>query len=590
MADRAMQADLRAALDAHVHEGFGLACAVLAGLLAFFALSDLLVTPAEHALQVAAFDVAAALVFAGIHVAYRRKLFPPRRTHLFATGASLFLVLDILHDTYILADPQQTTYLMLVVVGAGSIFLSIRWLYLVVAASFAGWIAVAGAHPQVDWTTFGFALFAACVLSVLIHVVRFNTFERLEALRLAEHGRKEQLEIREQALESAVEALQESEERYRRLVEGAPDAMLVIAEERILYANPAAARLFGAETPAQLQGIEATLLVHPDFRDLVVERSRLVQRGRPTEFTEIRCLRLDGTPVDVEVIGQPITFLGRPADQTVIRDITDRKRADADRRVASQRLAEISRLKEMDRVKTQFVNTISHELRTPLTPIKVQLHILKAAKDPEQAKKAADVLERNVGRLSSIVDELLEVARIQAGTLKLAKTYVDLSQNVHLALESFVDVARQSGIEFHTRVEPDLHVVADPKRLQQVMYNLLGNAFKFTDKGGRISVEAKRDGAHAIVSVADNGAGLEADGIARLFEPFSQVHDPMEKTNAGTGLGLYICRGIVEGHGGRIWAESEGKGKGARFAFTIPLEAPRADAKTEASASTPGQG
>jgi PAS domain S-box-containing protein len=580
-----MQADLRAALDAHVHEGFGLACAVLAGLLAFFALSDLIVTPAQFALQVAAFDLAVALVFAFVHVAYRRKLFTPARTHLIATAVCLFLALDILHDTYVLADPQQTTYLMLVVVGAGSIFLSIRWLYVVVAASFSGWILVAGAHPQVDWTTFGFSLFAACVLGVLIHVVRYNTFERLEALRLAEHGRKEQLEIREQALESAVEALQESEERYRRLVEGAPDAMLVIADERILYANPAAARLFGAETPAQLQGIAARELVHPDFAEMIVERSRIVQSGRPTEFTEIRCMRLDGTPVDVEVIGQPITFLGRPADQTVIRDITDRKRAEADRRVASQRLAEISRLKEMDRVKTQFVNTISHELRTPLTPIKVQLHILKGTRDAEQAKKATEVLDRNVGRLSSIVDELLEVARIQAGTLKLAKTYVDLSQNVQQALDSYVDVARQSGIELQMRVEPDLNVVADPKRLQQVMYNLLGNAFKFTEKGGRIAVEVRRDGANALVSVADSGAGLAADDIARLFEPFSQVHDPMEKTNAGTGLGLYICRGIVEGHGGRIWAESEGAGKGARFAFVIPLEAAKGETKAEAKAS-----
>lgn len=580
MTERPSQVDLRTALDAHVYEGFGLACAVLAGLLGFFALSDLLVTPIEYALQVTLFDLAAAIAFGVTHVAYRRRWFAPRRTHLIATVVAMFLGLDILHDTYVLADPQQTTYLMLVVVGAGSIFLSIRWLYVVVAGSFAGWIVVAGQHPEVDWTTFGFGLFAACVLSVLIHVVRYNTFERLEALRLAEMGRKEQLEIREQALESAVEALQESEERYRRLVEGAPDAFLVISQRRILYANPTAIRLFAASGPGDLQGIDALDLVHPEHRQLIADRTKRVESGNATDPAEIRCLRLDGTVVDVEVIGQPITFLGRPADQTVIRDITDRKRAEAERRVASQRLAEISRLKEMDRVKTQFVNTISHELRTPLTPIKVQLHILKGAKDPEHQRKAAEVMERNVGRLSSLVDELLEVARIQAGTLKLAKTYVDLSQTIQHALDSFVDVARQNGIDLQIRIDPQVQVVADPKRIQQVIYNLIGNAFKFTEKGGRILVDVKRDGANALVSISDNGAGMDADDIARLFEPFSQVHDPMEKTNAGTGLGLYICKGIVEGHGGRIWAESEGRGKGSRFAFVVPL-----DAETDAPAS-----
>jgi len=213
----------------------------------------------------------------------------------------------------------------------------------------------------------------------------------------------------------------------------------------------------------------------------------------------------------------------------------------------------------------------------------VQLHILKGARSEEQMRKAREVLDRNVGRLSSLVDELLEVARIQAGTLKLAKTYVDLGANVRQALESFEDVARQSGIELTSRVEPDLTILGDPKRLQQVMYNLMSNAFKFTDKGGRIGVEVAQRGGDALVSVSDSGSGMAQDDLTRLFEPFSQIHDTMEKTNAGTGLGLYICRGIVEGHGGRIWAESDGKGKGSRFVFTIPLSVREARAQTPSS-------
>ncbi|HUR68875.1 MAG TPA: PAS domain-containing sensor histidine kinase [Candidatus Thermoplasmatota archaeon] len=563
---------LRAALDASVHDGLRLASGVIAALLGFFVLVDLLVTPPRWAIEVALVDLASAFVCLGLFFLLRRPTWPPRRAHLVGTILAGTVAAGSLYDTYLLGDPQQTTYLMLVVVGAGAVFLNIRWLYGLVGGTLAGWVLVAASHPEVDWTTFGFALFAASVLSVLIHVLRYTTFERMEGLRIAEAGRKEQLEIRESALESAVEALQASEERYRRLVDGAPDAFLVHSGGKVVYANIAAVRLFGATTAQDLLGRDVFSFVHPEFLDAVKARNAIVEREqRATEPMEMQVLRLDGTKLDVEARDQPIMYLGSHADQTVLRDITDRKRADLEERVASQRLAEISRLKEMDQVKTQFVNTISHELRTPLTPIKVQLHILKNAKDAAAARRSQEVIERNVGRLSSLVDELLEVARIQAGTLKLAKTYIELDQVVGQALESFTDVARQNGIELAVKLEGGLTVLGDAKRVQQVMYNLLGNSFKFTDKGGHIVVEARREGPNALVFVRDSGSGIDPEDLKRLFEPFSQLHDTMEKTNAGTGLGLYICRGIVEGHGGRIWAESDGKGQGARFVFTVPL-------------------
>ena len=564
---------LRRALDANVYQALPLATLVIGALEAFFVLIDLLVTPPAWALPVALADAGLAGAFFVVYYLTRRGILKVEHAHPAAAALALCIIVNVLFDTYVLADPQQTTYLILIVLGAASIFLSHRWLYAVAAATMAGWIVVAAQRPEINWTTFGFALFASCVLSVLVHTVRYSTFERMESLRLADAGRKEQLEIRESALESAVKALQESEERYKRLVEGAPDGFLVIAGDRILYANPTAVRMFGAASAIELEGIDPMRLVHHEHAEFVRRRVRTVEMGSATEPAEIKCVRLDGSTFDVEVIGQPITYLGQPADQTVIRDITDRKRAESERTVARERLAEIRRLKEMDRVKTQFVNTISHELRTPLTPIKVQLHIMKGAKDATTMKKATEVLERNVMRLAGLVDELLEVARIQAGTLRLARTYTDLGQTIQQALDSYVDVARANDIELVQRVEPDVVVLADPKRVQQVMYNLLGNAFKFTDKGGRIEVELRRVDGNAVVTVRDTGAGMDADDINRLFEPFSQIHDPMQKTNAGTGLGLYICRGIVEGHGGKIWAESDGPGKGSTFAFYIPLEA-----------------
>jgi signal transduction histidine kinase len=301
--------------------------------------------------------------------------------------------------------------------------------------------------------------------------------------------------------------------------------------------------------------------------------ARVQREHAAADMREMRIKRLDGQDLDVEMIGQPISYMGKTADQTIIRDITDRKRAQEEQRVALDRLGEIARLKEMDRMKTQFVNTLSHELRTPLTPIKVQLHLLKTAHasgDVERQKKATEMLDRNVLRMGSLIDELLEVARLQTGNLKLDLGDVDLEATLSETLESFRDVAKQNGVDVQMKLEHGVHVEADERRLTQVMYNLLNNALKFTPNGGRIIVDAHEEQGKAIVSVTDTGMGIKPEDIQRLFEPFSQVHDTMQKTNAGTGLGLYICKGIVEGHGGNIKCESPGPGKGTTFKFELP--------------------
>lgn len=561
---------LREAIDASVTEGMRLATLVLAFLLAFFVVVDLYITPEPWILHVAVADLAAALAFAAGHLALRAKRLRPHASHALGAGLAGFVALTSLLDTFLLADPAQTTYLMLVVVGAGSIFLHTRWLYAVVGITMGGWLLVANLRPGADWTTFGFALFAACVLSVLIHTVRLRTFERMERLRQAESDRKDELQLRETALESAIGALRESEERYRRLVEDAPDAFVVHRAGRILYVNPAAIELFGVSAAKELLDTDLTRLVHADSRDALRDRLATAAR-RQRDPLELRLVRADGTNVEVEALSQPIQYLGAPAEQTVLHDVTDRKRAEAERALAAARLAEISRLQEMDRMKTQFVNTVSHELRTPLTPLRMQVHILK--KTPGQTTpRSIDVLERNIERLGALVDELLQVASIQAGTLKLAKTHMDLGETVQQVIDSYTDVAHERDIQLDVAIEPDLALLADPQRIQQVLYNLMNNALKFTPQGGRIRVETRRDGDSVFASVQDSGAGMDADAIARLFEPFSQVHDTMQQTTAGTGLGLFICRGILEGHGGRIWAESDGRGHGSRFAFTIPVK------------------
>ena len=563
--------DLRAALDRIVADAIPFVSGVLGVLLAFFAVADPFIYPEDHAIYVALVDAAASLGFLGVYVMTRREGIQPQHANATAFLLSALVMADVTHDLLVTGDPTQTLYFVLLVAGAGSILLSTTWLLIILGATMASFLLVAWVRPG-DWTTFGFALFAAVVLAFVIHQVRVRTYRRLEILRLVAEKASVERDLREQALEAAVQSAWESEERYRRLVEQHPDAFLVHSDGSIVYANKAAAVLLGAASADELLGRNIMSLVHPDYFEIATRRIHQIEKeGRPTELLEMKIQKLDGTVVDVEAMGQPIQFLGRPADQTIIRDITDRKHAETERRLSEGRLAEIDRLKEMDRMKTQFVNTLSHELRTPLTPIKVQLHLLKnAGGDPERHRKATQMLERNFQRLSSLVDELLEVARLQAGNLKLDTGPMELDHSIQETLENFTDVAKQQGVDVVPKLVP-VTVDGDPKRLSQVMYNLLNNALKFTPKGGRILVEAAPENGRAIVRVTDTGIGLKAEDIQRLFEPFSQVHDTMQKTNSGTGLGLYICKGIIEGHGGRIWCESPGPGKGATFAFDLPL-------------------
>lgn len=270
-------------------------------------------------------------------------------------------------------------------------------------------------------------------------------------------------------------------------------------------------------------------------------------------------------------LDQPVGFV------IVSKDVTEEKKAEEQRQVAQVQLAEIKHLQEMNQLKTQLLNTASHELNTPLTPVKLNLHLLREGKmgdlNPRQASALA-IVHRNIERLSALVQDVLDVARIQSGRLQVERTQVDLVPLLQEAYDSFHEAASQTGIDLRIEAPRSLKVVCDGRRLVQVLYNLLSNALKFTPTGGFIVLAASSDGTKARLSVTDSGVGLTAEQCGRLFQPFSQVHDPMQKTRAGSGLGLYISRGIVEEHGGTMGVQSEGPNQGATFWLEIPLGPP----------------
>jgi signal transduction histidine kinase len=224
-------------------------------------------------------------------------------------------------------------------------------------------------------------------------------------------------------------------------------------------------------------------------------------------------------------------------------------------------------------MKDEFLSMISHELRTPLSIIKEGvdgiLDQLVGPVTPEQQKYLTTV-KNNIDRLARIVNQTLDISRIEAGKLIARPAALDLREIVNEAVERFGGKAKEKEIELGALlINRPITAYADPDMLRQVLDNLLGNALKFTGNGGRISVDAAKKGKEIAVSVVDNGMGMTKEDQSRIFKRFVQLVRIPGAGEKGTGLGLVIVKSLVEAQGGRIWVESE-PGKGSKFTFTIP--------------------
>jgi PAS domain S-box-containing protein len=227
---------------------------------------------------------------------------------------------------------------------------------------------------------------------------------------------------------------------------------------------------------------------------------------------------------------------------------------------------------EANRLKDEFLATLSHELRTPLTAILGWSSMLRDGRLDEKTRSTAlEIIERNARTQQQIVDDILDVSRIITGQLRFEPEPTDVRRAVESAVGTVRPAAAAKGINLRTAFEPGVPpVMADPRRLQQIVWNLLMNAVKFTQLGGEVSVSVESEGAHARVVVADNGAGIAPEFLPHVFDRFRQGDQSTTRTHGGLGLGLSIVRHLVELHGGTVRAESEGAGRGATFTVELP--------------------
>ena len=243
----------------------------------------------------------------------------------------------------------------------------------------------------------------------------------------------------------------------------------------------------------------------------------------------------------------------------VTTDVTDRRLAEAEAR-------------ESDRRKDEFLATLAHELRNPLAPIQNGVEIMKLSGLRSGALgKTIDMMDRQLGQMTRLIDDLLDVSRITSGKLHRRRERVSLATVVSAAVEATLPLIARHGHELTVAPVADgIHLDGDPTRLVQVVTNLLNNAAKYTERDGRIALTALRDGGEVVVSVRDNGIGIPQGMLTKVFGMFSQVDRALEKTTGGLGIGLALVKGLVEMHGGRIEARSEGEGRGSEFIVRLP--------------------
>ena len=359
------------------------------------------------------------------------------------------------------------------------------------------------------------------------------------------------------------ETLRRSEQELRLLVDSVKDyAIFLLDPDAIIVSWNAGAMAIKGYLPSEIIGRHVSVFYPPDA----------IERGWPQQELEIARaegrledegwrVRKDGTQFWANVV---FTALYNPDGSLrgylkITRDLTERRRVVA--------------LEESSRQMNEFLAMLAHELRNPLAPIRNAVSILRSQGPPTPVlQQARDMIDRQVGHLTRLVDDLLDASRVTQGKVVLHKEDLELATIVERAVEAVrPQIARYSHtLDVRVPDEP-LRVLADPTRLAQVLSNLLTNAAKYTPNGGQIALDVERDDDHSVIRVRDNGIGIPPEFLERVFDLFTQGDRALDRAEGGLGIGLSVVQRLVLMHGGKVAATSAGRGLGSEFVVRLPL-------------------
>jgi PAS domain S-box-containing protein len=379
-------------------------------------------------------------------------------------------------------------------------------------------------------------------------------------------------------MRDAEAGLQQTRALLAAVVEASPLAIIVFgADGYVRRANPAAERLVG-----QAVGVVAVGAANGEMDGQLLSPSFLTSRallgplsqGEVVSAAECQWTRADGRQLDLSIFAAPLEPASSHAYVAIVEDISQRKLFERERGDLLAREREARREAEAaNRLKDEFLATLSHELRTPLNAVMGWVSMLRQRSlDDEGRNRAIEIIERNARSQQQLIGDILEVSQIIRGQLRLDMQALDLMDVVRSAIESARPTASARRQELCSELaDRSIIINGDRERLQQVFWNLLSNAMKYTPRQGRIEVSTDTDAHDVFVHIRDTGVGITPDVLPHIFERFRQGESGPTREFGGLGLGLAIVRHLTEAHGGSVRAESKGPGHGATFTVTLPL-------------------
>jgi PAS domain S-box-containing protein len=394
------------------------------------------------------------------------------------------------------------------------------------------------------------------------------------ALLTANQDLERRVRERTAALARANQEVREDEERWRMAMQVAHIAAWewhLPSGQMTWSTDPEA--LFGFPKGTFGRELRMFHALHPDDKAGVEEAIAISLESGVYE-AEYRIVRPDGTVAWITERGR---LVGNPGGQSermvgISRDVTEERNAGEERERLLKNIGEArDEAERQSRVKDEFLATLSHELRTPMNVILGWLDILSSGKPVRDVESALGLIQRNAQLQARLIDDLLDMNRLLSGNMQLTITTVDIAGTLQASMKSLQPAAEAKDIELTLQAEGDIAVPADGRRVQQVLWNLLHNAIKFTPEGGRVVVHAERHGNEVRITVRDTGCGISPSFLPHVFERFRQEDPSMTRETSGLGLGLSIAKHLIELHSGTISASSDGIGRGSTFLVRLPV-------------------
>ncbi len=364
--------------------------------------------------------------------------------------------------------------------------------------------------------------------------------------------------------------------KYRILMDMVDDLIVLLDLSGTIIECNSAVKAFGY-SKREVKGRSPADFALPANREAVERNFGKVLRGDITRAVEIPCLRKDGKIIYMDINFSIFKIKDQPYILVVGHDVTDRKILEERITIQNRELVESNKmLKELDQLKSDFLGRISHELRTPLSVIMAYTDTLlnedEESLDQGTRKEFLQVVESQSRNLLGLINDLLDLSKVE-----VSETMLNVSEgSINEITDAAVDITRpfavQEGVEIMVSLDDSIPIMRfDPLRIKQILVNLINNAVKFTPEGKPISIATSRTDDEAVVSVSDNGSGIDEEDVEGIFDDFTQIDGGRTRSSNGMGIGLRLVKHYIDLHGGKVWVESE-KGKGSVFCFSLPLQ------------------